>query len=532
MGELVRDAAAAAASSMDNSSSASASASTSTSTTSTSNSTSTSGRVIDALVAWATQHGAALHPSVEVYSDAATGLSLRVKLTASKPLAPWEPVVSLPTRLTLSYLDALADECPATRLHPELVAAAPPHIVGRLFLAKECLRGRDSFWWPYIEALPRPDADGHATAWALPPFWPPEEAELLDGTNLEVGIDKIRRDVARELDLVRELLGHYPCADKSLSASLAVSPALYHWAYCVFSSRSFRPSLVLSDAQRERLPSGVSMDDFSVLLPLFDIGNHDMTTDIRWDLVNDGDNDNARRCELKVGRSFAPGDQVFNNYSMKTNAELLLGYGFMVPATESLHNDYTHVRKRTPGATGATAATGDEYLISRRPFAHPSSLLARSKQTLRLAPSTKVLRAFQHVQPDMVWDIFCTLTRGKEVIPVTNGAKGEEAERLRRERFFAGQVEGCEARMFLEQTVAVIQHKVLQELERLNETDVEIVGGDAELLTRNQRLALDYRDRCRSVLEGTLEAISEDEILNAMLDADEEDGSHDDEASQ
>lgn len=469
---------------------------------------------VDALVRWATEHGAALHPSVEVYSDAATGLSLRVKPAAGKPLAPYEPVVSLPTRLTLSYLDALADDSP-TRLHPELVAAAPPHVVGRLFLAKELLRCRDSFWWPYIEALPQPD---DIAAWALPPFWPPEEAELLDGTNLEVGIEKIRGDVQREIDQVRELLARHPCADEALSTALA-SPAIYRWAYCVFSSRSFRPSLVLSDARREGLPAGVSMDDFSVLLPLFDVGNHDMTTDIRWDL-----DDAGRRCELKVGRAHGPGEQIFNNYSMKTNAELLLGYGFMIPATETLHNDYTHVRKRTAatGPSGAAAAAGDEYLISRRPFAHPSSILARSKQTLRLDPSTRVLRAFQHVQPDMVWDIFCTLTRGKEVIPVAGSVQGEEAERLRRERFFAGQVEGDEARMFLEQTVAVIQHKVLQELERLNETDVEIVGGDADLLSRNQRLALDYRDRCRSVLEGTLEAISEDEILNAMLDADEE----------
>ncbi|KAF4508415.1 hypothetical protein G6O67_004798 [Ophiocordyceps sinensis] len=68
--------------------------------------------------------------------------------------------------------------------------------------------------------------------------------------------------------------------------------------------------------------------------------------------------------------------------------------------------------------------------------------------------------------------------------------------------------------MYLEQTIALIQHKVLQELERLNETDVEVAGGDVALLTRNQKLALDYRERCRRVLEKTLEAISQDDILD------------------
>lgn len=454
-------------------------------TTTHSSSSSLSSTIIQNLVDWATSHGARLHPSVQVYRDASAGLSLRVRPGAAAPLQPYEPVVSLPTGLSLSYLNALAHPRP---LPDALLATAPPHVVGRVLLVHEFLRRRDSFWWPYIRALPQPD---DPDAWALAPFWPPEDAELLDGTNVEVGLDKIRRDVAAAL------------AGTPLAASL--TPHLYRWAYCVFSSRSFRPGLVLSAAHRDALPPGVSIDEFSFLLPLFDIGNHDMTADICWHL-----DDALSACELKVGRPHAPGQQIFNNYSLKTNAELLLSYGFMVPATDRLHNDYTHVRKRTDAALVAS----DEYLISLRPLSHPSSLLGRSRQALRLDPATEVLGAFQHVQTDMVWDIFCTLTSPDQHdrLILAGGRTGDDADRHRHHKFFSGDVHG-QGRVYLEQTVALIQHKVLQELGRLDETDVELAAGDARLLTRNQRLALDYRERCRRVLENTLEAMARDDIL-------------------
>ena len=448
---------------------------------------------IATLVDWATSHGASLHPSVQVYDDPATGFSFRVEPSSSSPLAPWERVVGLPTSLSLSYLNAVSPE-PA--FHSEFLSKTPPHVVGRLFLAKQYLLGKDSFWWPYIQALPQP---GDIDSWALPPFWPADDAELLEGTNVEVGLEKIRADVRREFGDAAELLKL--CGDEK---DRSISMQLYQWAYCIFSSRSFRPSLVLAERDQQSLPPGVSIDDFSVLLPLFDIGNHDMTAEVRWDLRHDA----PSCCELRVGKEFGPGQQVYNNYSMKTNAELLLGYGFMIPESDGLHNDYTHVRKRTN-----TPKASEEYYISRRPMDHPSSLLGRYRQelTVDLPPGKTMVGAFRHVQPDMVWDIFCTLNPPEErarILPISSSCGEEEAERQRQHRFFSGEVEeGSEAHAALEHTMAIIQHKVMQELERLEETDVEVSPGDEEALGRNQRLALEYRQRCRMVLENTLEAM-------------------------
>lgn len=462
---------------------------------------------IATLVDWATSHGASLHPAVEVYQDPATGFSFRVKPSSDTPLTPWERVVSLPTSLSLSYLNAVsaASSSSSVTSSPasfpsDLLSKTPPHVVGRLFLAKQYLLGKDSFWWPYIQALPQPhDVDD----WTLAPFWPADDAELLEGTNVEVGLEKIRADVSKEYSDASELLKLY-----GSERDKAISMQLYQWAYCIFSSRSFRPSLVLADKDQQNLPPGVSIDDFSVLLPVFDIGNHDMTADVRWDLQVDGQS----CCELRVGREFGLGQQVYNNYSMKTNAELLLGYGFMIPESHGLHNDYTHVRKRTSTPNKAS----EEYYISRRPMDHPSSILGRYRQelTVDLPRGKHMVAAFRHVQPDMVWDIFCTLTPPDErarILPIsstpTGGGEGDE-EKQRQQKFFSGDVEeGSQAHAALEHTMAIIQHKVMQELERLEETDVEVPPGAEEALTRNQRLALEYRQRCRTVLENTLESM-------------------------
>ena len=91
---------------------------------------------------------------------------------------------------------------------------------------------------------------------------------------------RFRADVAAEWAHAADLLrAHGDDVDAR------VTVGLYRWAYCIFSSRSFRPSLVVPEDQAAALlPAGVSMDDFSVLLPLFDIGNHDMTAEVRWEL--------------------------------------------------------------------------------------------------------------------------------------------------------------------------------------------------------------------------------------------------------
>ncbi|KAK8150757.1 hypothetical protein G3M48_008931 [Beauveria asiatica] len=488
----------------------------------------TSSTKIDALIAWATSHGAVLHPSVRVSHDPATGLSFR----AVQPI-PGDfsaAIVHLPASLSLSYLDAVRPSSsssssstpdrgtspPPPPLPASLAAALPPHVLGRLLLVREHLAGASSFWYPYIQALPQPAETGGSSWTLLPPFWEDDDdAELLDGTNVEVGLARIRADLRRDLAAIAAALRDADAKDETNKRLVEqFRPELYRWAYAIFSSRSFRPSLVLSDEQARLLPPGVAIDDFSVLLPLFDIGNHDMTVPVRWQRDGNG-------CALRTGRAHQPGEQVFNNYGLKTNAELLLGYGFMIAPTDALHNDYIHVRKRRSGADADDAPAPEEYLISARPLRDASSVLARDKLPAGL-DADSITPAFQHVQPDMAWDIFTSLAGGdayKRLIPAQNPeGDAEAADHERRRRLLTGKVEGACLPLFA-QTAAVIQNKVLQELERLLETDVEVDGADKERLTPCQRLALDYRDRCRAALESTLEMMNADETLAAAMEA-------------
>lgn len=489
---------------------------------------------INTLITWALSHGAALHPSVEVYPDPATGLSFRVKPFASTPLTsnPPTPVVRLPTSLTLSYLNAITADSPGTPLSPAILspptatdtaAPLPPHVLGRLFLIKEYLAGPSSFWHAYIQALPQP---GERASWLLPPFWDADDAELLEGTNVEHGLAKIQADIRGDLAAITAVLRRISPADLAGSDADGSNarlvdgfrPDLYRWAYATFSSRSFRPSLVLSEERcAAALPAGVSTDDFSALLPLFDVGNHDMTAPVRWERTkNNGGGD---CCELHVGKEHQPGEQVFNNYSPKTNAELLLGYGFMLAPTATFHNDYIHLRKRGPSEDAATAS--EEYFLSARPMTDASSVLARAKlPSVAALAGSHIAPAFQHVQPDMAWDIFAALVpedARRRLIPV-QAASEVESESERRVQFLTGQVEG-ECLRFFAQTAAVLQHKVMMELERLDETDVEVGAEDAERLTPYQRLALEYRARCRVVLESTLEAMNNDPTMAAAMEA-------------
>ncbi|AEO58552.1 hypothetical protein MYCTH_2080826, partial [Thermothelomyces thermophilus ATCC 42464] len=345
-----------------------------------------------ALVEWAEQHGARLHPSVEIYLDPVSKYSLRVSPSATEGLQPGFAAVSCPARITLSYLNALVDglldpsalsdrSAQSARLDqetsstgafpPRFTRSVPPHVLGRFFLVKEYLKGKDSFWWPYIATLPPPE---QVAVWALPPFWPDHDIAYLEGTNAHVAIQEIQENVKREFKQARKLLKEEDFPDLP-----AYTQLLYKWAFCIFTSRSFRPSLVLSDATKRRLsallPQGVQLDDFSVLQPLLDIANHSPTARYTWDTTSVPDT-----CRLICHDPYQPGTQVYNNYGLKTNSELLLAYGFILPETPSLHNDYVHVRKRARQQPQPQPQHQQEqpppqsFLISLRPMAHPSSL--------------------------------------------------------------------------------------------------------------------------------------------------------------
>lgn len=461
------------------------------------------------LIEWASSHGATLHPSLEVARDERSGAGFRVKQGAA--LSAGDPVATCPMPLSLSYLNALPS--PPAPFHkdassppfPEaFLRSAPPHVVGRFFLVQQYLRGQESHWWPYIRSLPQPD---DSASWTLPPFWEEDDRELLEGTNLEVSITKINTTLKREFNDAQRLLGEWEGGSK-------FTRSLYNWAYATFTSRSFMPSLVVPSLDELELPEGVkSWDDFSILLPLFDIGNHSITAKTTWETEGTG-------CRLVTRDAYGGGDQVFNNYGMKTNAQLLLAYGFVIPPTEELHNDYIHIRKRVAPGSEGQGQKQTEYLFSLRAMADKSSILGSAMQEQPIPPED-LFPAFRHVQDGMVADLAQQIVQhnpailppsSKENAPSEENASSEEnapsegGDGLLRRILTADLPQ--ESSQLLNVAVATVQQKALQELEKLDESEVEVDEEQEAELTVFQRLAVGYRRQCREVLEGVMESIA------------------------
>ncbi|KAK1574047.1 SET domain-containing protein [Colletotrichum navitas] len=477
---------------------------------------------MEELVRWATSHGAALHPSVEVYDDPNTGNSFRAS-PGGPGVKPGETVVTCPMDLTLSYLNAITTPSPgfhhennkddgddndttdsSSPFPPAFLASVPPHVIGRFFLIHQYLLGKASFWHPYISTLPQPE---HLQSWILPPLWPSDDIELLEDTNVHVAVAETKARLKAEYKHAVAALG-----DDSAAARRGYTRLLYHWAYCIFASRSFRPSLVIPAARKATLalPEGCAVDDFSLLMPLLDVGNHAPTAAVTWD-TDAGGNGASNSCALRTLDPYAPGAQVFNNYgTSKTNAELMLAYGFCVPESAGLHNDYVHVQKRGAAAAaaaagGADAAKAMDYLISLRPVADPSSAAARAVRMLADVDGARVLPPFRHVQDTMVWDLVLAQTTAEQreaMLPVSEAA-GADADLERLRKVLTGDAPAA-FRPVLFQTVAIIQDKVLQELERLDQSEFEMEEAGA---TRNQLMAYHYRRQCRKVLENVLESM-------------------------
>lgn len=299
---------------------------------------------VDNLLLWAQSNQTSLHPNVEVYQDAITGLSFR----AARDVQPGTNFVNCSYKTTLSYLNAIQPS-PDFQRHGsqpfpaefmEAFSTEDPHIIGHFFLIQQYLLGEKSFWWNYIESLPPPM---QSEKMPIPILWPEADKRFLDGTNAAPPIlerkklwkDEWARGVALLKDKVDEWEEyHY---------------FFYEWAAAIFGTRSFRASLTIPEEIVERFQDAESKDlildhirrdRFSVLLPVLDIGNHNGENDVAW-----VKNLETGQFGLHTINGVKEGNQIFNFYGHKSNSELLVGYGFTLP---SLEHDTVNLKLTPP----------------------------------------------------------------------------------------------------------------------------------------------------------------------------------------
>ncbi|KAI1388177.1 SET domain-containing protein [Hypoxylon trugodes] len=429
----------------------------------------------DALLRWVENDGGSLNPAIEIFHDEVTRASFRVRESCSTGVD--DAIVTLPLSKSLSYLDAIDghpdfgfSSSPSTSNHDDesyfpgdFLKNTPPHVIGRFFLMQQYLLGSKSKWWPYIRTLPQPE---HMSS-ILPVVWPSDDIEFLRGTNAFTAVQDVRSNLKKEYKHAMKLLPE--------NYHTAYTRPLYHWAFSIFTSRSFRPSLILPEETQLSIPC--ELDDFSILLPLYDIGNHSPLAKIAWSTDKQ-----TRLCTLKSRQTYSAGEQVFNNYGMKTNVELLLGYGFTLPENDNLHNDYIHIKTKADPDAGDLAAT---HIVSLRPMAHQSSFVGRSK--LLSAESMSCLPCFSHVQDTLIAALYEAITKG-----------GDETGEIDLANIMRGEIPG----EVVTKIVDSLGSKLSMDLE-----EIEVNEPEYEPTNRNQQLAIEHRDQCKKVLENALRSL-------------------------
>ncbi|TVY90264.1 Ribosomal lysine N-methyltransferase, partial [Lachnellula willkommii] len=300
---------------------------------------------IEGLLQWAISNHTSLHPSVEIFQDAITGLSFK----AVKNVPSATNFVSCSYQTTLSYLNVaqISSEFESHGSPPfpsefiDALSSEDPNIIGHFFLVQQYLMGADSFWWSYIKLLPQPEQPERL---ALPLWWPEADRKFLDGTNAEPPLLKRQElwkdEWNRGIAILRQQSGHWE----------DYSYLLYQWAATIFGTRSFRASLTIpaelfehaqtSQNNKDLILNHVRHDKFSVLLPVLDIGNHNGINAVTWTK-----DPKAGQFGLCTRDLVQQGTQIFNYYGDKSNSELLVGYGFTLP---NLENDTVNLKLTPP----------------------------------------------------------------------------------------------------------------------------------------------------------------------------------------
>ncbi|KAG8164496.1 hypothetical protein KVR01_006414 [Diaporthe batatas] len=505
----------------------------------------------NALLEWSRQHGGTIHPALEIYKDDVTGYSMRVKPSSTEEterlIKSGEEVLRCPLNTSLSFLNAatgrpiVAGSSKCAEPHPAFpprFMEIQPHVIGHFYLMNQYLLGKDSFWYPYISTLPQPDS---ISSWSLPPFWPDEDFGFLEGTNAAVAAQEIQANTKRDFKEARRIL-----KEEGFENWQDYTRHLFNWAFSMFASRSFRPSLVTpASFQKRELPENVKIDDFSVLLPVYDIINHDIKANVQWTADQQGDGSEA--CRFITFDNYKPGEQVFNTYGKKTNSELLLSYGFMLPESDGFHNDYVHLRKKesataTSESTGASDATGiaptkkqapKDFLVSLRPMNNPSSFVGQNRNLVAKEASFDLRPEFSHVEDALVWDLCLSIVGGDDakdafidrVLGTAREAESPAPEYQRAREHDALQKVLSGSAALPQEVEPVVAHvkelllaKLGMEYDKFCEADpgmgVDEEGNEVEFevepQTKNQEIALQYRGQVKRVFENAIGALVPD----------------------
>ena len=147
-----------------------------------------------------------------------------------------------------------------------------------LILMLEKLKGKESFWWPYLNILPQT----YDTLY----FWTPEEIDELQSSFRGEEITNIQLARRSMFPSMLEVLRRHQYDSSALSEDL------YMWAYAVVASRCFEYNATVEH----------------MLIPMADLLNHHYQSPTAWKQEDD------KFVMFVRGGGFEKGTQVYNHY--------------------------------------------------------------------------------------------------------------------------------------------------------------------------------------------------------------------------
>ncbi|KAF2749411.1 SET domain-containing protein [Sporormia fimetaria CBS 119925] len=367
------------------------------------------------LTTWFENNGGRLNPDVEIAHNAASGFHMRAKRQLHAPF----DVITCPLNLSLSVLNIKPDQT-WVRCVPSPLAACldklPLHVLTRLVLIEHLVLEEESDWYPYISLLPEVE-DVVSALWS--------EDDCLEDTPLPQARRARRNELRKEWRQALSVMAAVGMAGTDTYKECDFDTFL--WAAGILSSRSFTSSNIFPNE-----PS------FPLLYPVLDIANHSVTTKARWicpqianaQLFVEAPTETSHHSAAQPARTASQGPQpkdialtlrllddvqageeVFNNYGPKANAELMLGYGFAIPDNPV---DQVPLSVRLPESLINTFS--EEQLpfgIQRSPLDDTGGGLRARNNLLGRYPCT--IPCFQGFPPSVVFASYVTALRLRSI---------------------------------------------------------------------------------------------------------------------
>jgi len=232
-------------------------------------------------------------------------------LVARRDIDNYEDLAQVPYKLLLTKETSkkvFGEECIEKDMSE--YAAIALQLIYERFVEKE-----NSFWGPYIGVLPSVEEVGASFAWDKQ-----ELDTLLAGSPLRNMSYFLQDQVEQEFhDLQAHMMPRAP--EKFPKDAFTLEN--YMWAYSVLFSRAVRLDF----------PDDLDDEDIVALVPYIDLINHNPNSESRIRGVSEGPSipgisEPERSVVVRSDRYFNKYEQIYISYGRKSNAQLLMLYGF------------------------------------------------------------------------------------------------------------------------------------------------------------------------------------------------------------